>query len=64
MTSTPLEPDSEPELVPAGDPGMDPIDPDHQPGPPIPEADPERGRSSAAGPGEARPGEAVPGTGS
>jgi hypothetical protein len=29
--------------VPAGDPGMDPVDPDQQPDAPIPEAEPAGG---------------------
>jgi hypothetical protein len=40
MTSTPIEPESDPQIVPSGDPGMDPIQPDEEPGAPIPEADP------------------------
>ncbi len=40
MTSTPIEPDSDPGLAPAGDPGMAPLDPDDAPDAPIPEAEP------------------------
>jgi hypothetical protein len=40
MTSTPVEPEPEPEVVPSGDPGMDPLAPDEAPDAPIPEADP------------------------
>jgi hypothetical protein len=43
MTSTPIEPESDPQTVPAGDPGMDPVDPDQQPDAPIPEAEPAGG---------------------
>ena len=42
MTSTPTEPSSDPEIVPAGDPGMDPLDPGAEPDAPIPEAEPKR----------------------
>lgn len=40
MTSTPMEPETEPEVVPSGDPGMDPVNPSEEPSAPVPEADP------------------------
>lgn len=43
MTSTPIEPESDPQIVPSGDPGMDPVSPDQQPDAPIPEAEPDGG---------------------
>ncbi len=43
MTSTPSEPDSEPDLAPAGDPSMAPTDPDETQESPIPEAQPGTG---------------------
>lgn len=40
MTTTPAEPDQDPQVVPSGDPGAMPVDPDVEPTAPIPEADP------------------------
>ena len=40
MTTTPLEPEPDPEIVPAGDPAIDPITPGEEPGSPIPETEP------------------------
>ena len=40
MTTTPVEPDSDPEIVPSGDPGLDPIDPGEVPDSPVPETQP------------------------
>jgi hypothetical protein len=42
MTTTPMEPDSDPQIVPSGDPNVNPIDPGAVPDSPIPETDPER----------------------
>ena len=44
MTTTPLEPDSDPQVVPSGEPGLDPIDPGAVPDAPVPEAEPDGGR--------------------
>ena len=44
MTTTPIEPESDPQVVPSGEPGLDPIDPDQAPDAPVPEADPDGGR--------------------
>ena len=41
MTTTPVEPDPDPEIVPSGDPGLDPIDPGGVPDSPIPETRPD-----------------------
>ena len=41
MTTTPIEPESDPQVVPSGDPGLDPIDPGQVPDAPVPEADPD-----------------------
>lgn len=40
MTTTPMEPDPHPEIIPSGDPGLDPIDPGQAPDSPIPETSP------------------------
>ena len=40
MTTTPSEPAPEPTVVPSGDPGASPVDPDQVPAAPIPEAEP------------------------
>ena len=40
MTTTPMEPDPHPEVVPSGDPIVNPIDPGEAPGSPIPETQP------------------------
>lgn len=40
MTTTPMEPDTQPEIVPSGDPGLDPTDPGQAPDAPIPETSP------------------------
>jgi hypothetical protein len=37
-----MEPASDPETAPAGDPGMDPVDPAAEPDAPIPEAEPRQ----------------------
>lgn len=39
MTTTPVEPESDPEVVPSGDPGADPIQPEEVPDSPIPETE-------------------------
>ena len=44
MTTTPFEPESDPQIVPSGEPGLDPIDPGEAPGAPVPEAEPDGGR--------------------
>ena len=41
MTTTPFEPDADPEIVPSGDPALNPIDPGQVPGSPIPETQPD-----------------------
>jgi len=41
MTTTPVEPDQDPEIVPSGDPALDPIDPGQVPDSPIPETRPD-----------------------
>ena len=41
MTTTPLEPDPNPEIVPSGDPEVNPIDPGEVPDSPIPETQPD-----------------------
>lgn len=46
MTTTPVEPDSDPEIVPSGDPGADPIEPEEIPDSPIPETSPQGGTGS------------------
>jgi hypothetical protein len=43
MTTTPVEPDPDPEIVPSGDPAIDPIDPGEVPGSPVPETQPTSG---------------------
>ena len=40
MTTTPVEPDSDPEIVPSGDPSLDPIDPGESGTSPDPETQP------------------------
>jgi hypothetical protein len=40
MTTTPMEPSTDPEVVPSGDPDVNPIDPGQEPGAPVPETDP------------------------
>lgn len=40
MTTTPMEPDPHPEVVPSGDPSVNPIDPGTAPDSPIPETQP------------------------
>ena len=40
MTTTPSEPETEPTVVPSGDPGVEPVEPEVVPDAPIPEADP------------------------
>lgn len=42
MTTTPMEPESDPQVVPSGDPAVNPVAPGEDPGAPIPEADPDR----------------------
>ena len=42
MTTTPMEPASDPEIVPSGDPSVNPVSPGEDPGGPIPETEPER----------------------
>ena len=42
MTTTPMEPESDPQIVPSGDPSVNPISPDQEPASPIPETDPDR----------------------
>jgi hypothetical protein len=44
MTTTPIEPESDPQIVPSGDPGLDPIDPGQVPDAPVPEAEPDGGQ--------------------
>jgi hypothetical protein len=44
MTTTPVEPESDPDIVPSGDPGIDPIDPGVVPDSPIPETQPDGDR--------------------
>lgn len=41
MTTTPLEPNPDPEIVPSGDPEVSPIDPGEVPDSPIPETQPD-----------------------
>jgi hypothetical protein len=41
MTTTPMEPESDPQVVPSGDPAVSPIDPGQEPGAPVPETEPE-----------------------
>ncbi len=40
MTTTPQEPTHAPEVVPSGDPDVNPIDPGQAPEPPMPETEP------------------------
>lgn len=40
MTTTPMEPDPNPEIVPSGDPVIEPIDPGQAPDSPMPETSP------------------------
>ena len=42
MTTTPMEPASDPEIVPSGDPAVNPVSPGEDPGGPVPETEPER----------------------
>ena len=42
MTTTPMEPAPDPDIVPSGDPSVNPVSPDVEPDGPIPETDPER----------------------
>ena len=42
MTTTPIEPESDPQVVPSGDPGTNPVAPGQEPDAPVPEADPDR----------------------
>ena len=44
MTTTPVEPESDPDIVPSGDPSINPIDPGEVPGSPIPETQPDGDR--------------------
>jgi hypothetical protein len=44
MTTTPVEPESDPQVVPSGDPSVDPIDPGQVPDSPIPETSPDADR--------------------
>ena len=41
MTTTPNEPLTEPEVVPSGDPDINPIEPGEVPDSPLPEGQPE-----------------------
>ncbi|WP_263575410.1 hypothetical protein [Nocardioides ganghwensis] len=41
MTTTPMEPESDPQIVPSGDPSVNPIDPGQEPDAPVPETEPE-----------------------
>lgn len=41
MTTTPSEPETEPTVVPSGDPDVNPIDPGEVPDSPIPETEPQ-----------------------
>lgn len=43
MTTTPMEPDTNPEIVPSGDPVIEPIDPGQAPDSPMPETSPTAG---------------------
>ena len=40
MTTTPVEPESDPDIVPSGDPSINPIDPGEVPDSPISETQP------------------------
>ena len=40
MTTTPMEPGADPEIVPSGDPEINPIDPGRVPDPPMPQTQP------------------------
>jgi len=40
MTTTPFEPTTDPEIVPSGDPEVNPIDPGQAPDSPMPETQP------------------------
>ena len=42
MTTTPIEPESDPQVVPSGDPSINPVAPGEDPGAPVPETFPER----------------------
>jgi hypothetical protein len=44
MTTTPIEPESDPQVVPSGEPGTNPVAPGQEPDAPVPEADPDRDR--------------------
>ena len=41
MTTTPMEPESDPQIVPSGDPAAHPVAPGEVPDPPEPQADPQ-----------------------
>jgi hypothetical protein len=41
MTTTPFEPAADPEIVPSGDPALNPIDPGQAPDSPMPETQPD-----------------------
>ena len=41
MTTTPMEPESDPQVVPSGDPAVNPMRPGEAPEPPEPQADPQ-----------------------
>ena len=41
MTTTPMEPESDPQIVPSGDPQVNPIDPGPAPEAPEPQTDPQ-----------------------
>lgn len=43
MTTTPIEPESDPQVVPSGDPSVNPISPDQEPDAPVPETEPTSG---------------------
>ena len=40
MTTTPFEPGTDPEIVPSGDPSVNPVAPGEDPGGPVPEPQP------------------------
>lgn len=44
MTTTPVEPESDPDIVPSGDPSINPIDPGAVPDSPLPETQPDGDR--------------------
>jgi hypothetical protein len=43
MTTTPIEPESDPQVVPSGDPSINPIAPGQEPDAPVPETEPDSG---------------------